>query len=149
MKKTLALSILVSILVIVSIAMVSADSGRVWTTRSDCITPQNENHYYPGEHVWIKGSGFDAGDYDWTITGQPGQASCDPEAVVESGSITVDQSGSCCFDAHTVQSGECGEYKAQLDNKHDNYNVIPEFGLFVGGLTILAAVGIFFFVRKK
>lgn len=30
-----------------------------------------------------------------------------------------------------------------------NIALIPEFGLFVGGLTILAAVGIFFFVRRK
>jgi len=30
-----------------------------------------------------------------------------------------------------------------------NIALIPEFGIFVGGLTILAAVGIFFFVRRK
>ena len=56
----------------------NGNSGSIWTTREDCVAPapQDENHYNIGEHVWIKGENFAPGEYDWDITGLPGQASC-------------------------------------------------------------------------
>ena len=141
--------IIVSMLIFVfMLSVVSATSGSIWTTRESCDTPQNENHYDIGEDVWIKGENFDEGDYDWNITGQPGQASCDPKEIVANGSYTVDGTGAFCFKAYTVENDDCGEYKASFDKRQDNYHVVPEFGFFVGMLTILSAVAMFFVVRK-
>lgn len=162
MKNKIMLSMLVAVLVIGSIAAVSAthpielvkenngNSGSIWTTTNLCGTEQQDvNKYNIGETVYINGAGFDAGDYEWTITGQPGQASCDPKIVVASDAQTVDSSGAFCFAAYTVQSDDCGEYSVDFGKKNDNYNVIPEFGTMVGVLTALSAVGVFFLVRRK
>jgi len=165
MKKFLILAFLVvivsSLIVAVSAEDISVtissapgggggNPGSIWTTRDDCgDEQQNVNQYDIGEKVWINGRNFNEGDYEWAITGQPGGASCDPNIVVVNGTRTVDSSGSFCFNAYTVLSGDCGEYKVDFNNKHDNYNVIPEFGLFVGMITILSAVGVFFVIRKK
>ncbi len=161
MKKTIMLSVLVSILFIASIAMASAEvtiekdnggnSGSIWTTTNQCGAEQQDvNQYSPGEHVYINGANFDEGEYDWDITGQPGQASCDPNTKVASGSIAVDSSRAFCFEAYTVANNDCGVYKVTFGrNKHDNYHVIPEFGLFVGALTLVSAIGVFFLVRRK
>lgn len=153
MKNKLALSILVSILVIASISAVSANSGSIKTTRSDCVTPQNENQYNIGELVYIKGADFAAGTYNWNITGQPGGASCDPTIVVASGSFNVNSSGAFCFYAYTVANNDCGVYSVDFNKKNDNYHVsavlIPEFSLVVASLTLASAIGIFFFVRRK
>ena len=156
------LTMLVSVLVIASIVAVSADQpielvkesngnpGSIWTTTNLCGTEQqNVNKYNIGETVYINGAGFDEGSYDWAITGQAGQASCDPKVVVASDSQTVDSSGAFCIEAYTVQSDDCGVYTVDFGKKNDNYHVIPEFGTMVGILTALGAVGVFFFVRKK
>src|SRR5687768_16833788 len=39
-----------------------AAGGTIWTTREDCAdpNPQNENQYETGDHVSIRGSGFEA-----------------------------------------------------------------------------------------
>jgi len=147
MKKLFMLAI-VALLLVASIAMVSAGSGSIWTTRNDCGDSQQDvNEYLPGEHVFINGNNFDEGNYDWTITGQPEK--CDPNVVVAEGDHTVDSSGAFCFDAYTVLQGDCGVYKVDFNNKKDNYHVIPEFSLIVGALTVVSAIGIFFFVRRK
>lgn len=157
------LSVLALFLVL-AISVVSANNnppscndnqGSIWTTRSDCGTEQqDENQYAIGEKVYIRGEGFCPGDYDWDITGQPGQASCDSNSVVISGNRTVDSSGNFCFEAYTVNSNDCGVYHAEFGNKGDNYHVsntplIPEFGLTIGILTIVGAVGTFFLIRKQ
>jgi len=64
--------------------------GAIWTTLNNCGTPEQDiNHYYVGEIVYINGSNFVAGIYDWAITGQPGGASCDPKITVASGTVTI------------------------------------------------------------
>ena len=151
---------LLAVLIIFSLNLVSAvsitkenqgNSGSIWTTRNDCGTEQqNVNQYDLGEDIYINGANFDEGDYDWDITGQPGGASCDSSIVVASGTETVNESGIFCFNAYTIANDDCGEYKATFGrNKHDNYHVIPEFGLFVGALTMLGAVTLFFIIRRK
>ncbi len=131
------------------VSAVSADSGATWTTSETCGDPQNVNEYDIGDIVYINGANFDEGEYDWEIKGQPGQASCDPNTVVASGAYTVDESGAFCFEAYTVQEGDCGVYKSFFSNKHDNYHVIPEFGTIVGIMTVMGAVSIFFLIRRK
>jgi hypothetical protein len=98
-------------------------SGAIWTTNNSCGDPQNVNHYAKGDAVYINGDNFDPEDYDWTITGQPGNASDDPKVVVASGTFTVDESGSFCFHAYTVQDDDGGEYTVDFGNKNDNYRV--------------------------
>lgn len=107
--------------------VMAGGSGSIWTTKDDCgDVTQDVNHFAIGEHVFINGANFDEGPYDWDITGQSGGASCDPDIAVASGIFDVDASGAFCFDAYVVAPDDCGEYKASVDNKHDNYRVILE-----------------------
>ena len=158
MKNTIMLSVLVSVLVIASLAMVSANGnpGSIWTTRNDCgNSTQDANQYAIGEKVFINGAGFDIENYDWAITGNPGGSSGDPGIVVATGNKAVNSTGAFCFEAYTVQSDDWGEYKVDFGKKGDNYRVdvrlpqVPEFGTTVGILTAFAAVGTFFLVRRK
>lgn len=100
----------------------TAIPGSIWTTKNDCgDLSQDVNQYAVGEHVYINGKNFNADTYDWEIRGQPG--SCDSKTVVASGSQVVGSSGTFCFDAYTVESGDCGEYKVNFGGKNDNYRV--------------------------
>lgn len=98
----------------------SLTSGAVWTTTSSCgEDPQDENHYHVGDHVYVNGSGFIFADnpYSWDINSVP------PGTPVASGTQNVNENGTFCFDAHTVQPDDSGEYKVTFGNKHDNYRV--------------------------
>ena len=124
--------------------------GSIWTTRNDCGGyDQNVNEYNISEYVYINGANFMPGEYDWTITGQPGAASCDPNIVVAFGSLSVGNSGAFCFNAYQIQQGDCKEYKVDFNNKQDTYTVIPEFTPLIGILTLFGAVSVFFLVRKR
>lgn len=52
------------------------------------------------------------------------------------------------FNAYVVQTDDCGGYQASFNHKQDTYHVVPEFGVFVGLLTILSALGVFFIIRR-
>jgi hypothetical protein len=96
----------------------------IWTTKNDCGNEaQDTNHYSIGDEVYINGDGFAAGTYDWSITGKPGGASCDPGTIVASGNLSVNASGSFCINAYNVTSGDCGEYQVKFGVKGDNYRV--------------------------
>ena len=133
---------------------VSAVSGSIWTTNGDCGNEtQDANHYAIGDTIYINGANFDANTlYDWNIAGLPGQASCDPGAIVIDGAQMTDANGAVCFAAYQVAADDCGEYKASFDNKQDNYRVegqeVPEFGLVAAGLALIGALAIFAFTRK-
>jgi len=154
MNKTF-MSAMLALMLVSAVSVVSAVSGSIWTTSNQCGNDQQDvNQYSIGEKVYINGANFAEGSYDWSVKGQPGGASCDPSVVVASGSSGVDSSGAFCFEAYKVKNNDCGEYKVDFGNKKDNYHVnnvplIPEFGLTIGVLTLLSAVGIFFFVRRK
>ena len=129
-------------------SIVLADNpGAIWTTRDDCgDEKQDVNHYAIGETVYINGANFNEGEYIWSITGQPGQASCDPGYTVVSDTLVADHTGAFCFAAYIVQPDDCGEYKAKVGNKQDNYRVkgedeeeIPEFSTIGAGLALLGA----------
>lgn len=143
------------ILLVLMFSFTSAGSGSVWTTLNDCGTEQQDvNHYLAGDDVYINGNNFNSGNYDWDIKGLPGQASCDPASVVASGNVNVNSSGAFCFNAYTVLGDDCGEYKASVGNKHDNYRVdetplVPEFTLVIGIITIFGALIAFFVIRKN
>ncbi len=99
--------------------------GAIWTTNADCgDETQDVNHYPVGGVVWVNGNNFKPlTEFDWTITGQPGHASCDPGEIVASGKITTDEDGAFCFNAYTVREDDCGEYTVDVGNKNDNYRV--------------------------
>ena len=143
------LMFLISMIVISSLTLISASSGSIWTTREGCDFPQNENQYDGEDIVFVRGNNFDPGEYDWTIKGLPGEASEDPGQIVADGVYEVGSEEHFCFAAYEIDDDDFGVYKVSFDNKHDNYHVVPEFGTFIGALTILGAVGIFFFVRKQ
>jgi uncharacterized repeat protein (TIGR01451 family) len=104
-----------------------AAQGAIWSTTNACGTiDQDVNQFSTGDHVYINGSNFDPGSYDWTITGKPGGASGDPNTIVAPNpraQFTVDSSGAFCFDAYTVALDDWGEYQIKFDNKGDNYSV--------------------------
>lgn len=159
MKSTITFTILATLLVIASVAGVIApqpectgNPGAIWTTNNDCGNEtQDENQYALGGTVYINGKNFCAGTYDWSITKQSGN----PKIVVASGNKTVDSTGSFCFKAYTIQANDTGVYSVDFGNKNDNYRVdlslpvVPEFSTYVGALTVLGAVGLFFLVRKN
>jgi hypothetical protein len=163
MKKiltTLTLALFCLSLVAAVPAGCNGNPGSIWTTNGDCGTEQQDvNQYAIGDKVFINGAGFCPGTYNWDISGQPGGASCDPGAIVASGTKTVNPDGTFCFEAYTVQADDvnCGGnvYNANFNGKGDNYHVnenlptVPEFGATVGVLTVLGALGAFFLVRRK
>jgi len=102
----------------------SPGSGAIWTTDGTCgDSSQDINHFPRGHHVYINASGFDAGTYDWTISGNPGHSSADPGQVVASGSYEVGSAGTFCFDAYTVAADDGGVYTVDFSKKKDNYRV--------------------------
>jgi hypothetical protein len=167
MNKTIICAVM--LLLIAGIA--SADNpGAIWTTKIDCgDETQDVNHYAIGDDVYIHGANFNPGVKEWSIEGQPGGASCDPNIVVASGNITIGSSGEFCINAYTVQVGDCGEYKANVGNKNDNYRVdepttptttpttstipnAPEFGALGMPLAVLLIVPAFAYLviaRRK
>ncbi|MGY4884374.1 MAG: hypothetical protein ACP5NZ_02220 [Nanobdellota archaeon] len=46
-------------------------------------------------------------------------------------------------------SGKISSHSGEVDVELYNGNVVPEFGFFVGVLTIFGAVGVFFIIRKR
>ena len=105
-------------------AWTTFSDAAIWTTNGACgDSGQDANAYVIGEIVYINGEGFSAGTYNWDITGKPGGASCDADIIVASGTKTVGATGAFCFDAYTVQTGDCGEYQVKFSNKGDNYRV--------------------------
>lgn len=157
MKKNLGFFLL---LVFLCTGFVSAGSmGSIWTTTNGCGEPsQNVNHYEVGEQVYLNGVGFyKNGAYNWTVKGNPGRASCDPSKIIATGILPLYEEESFCFPVYTVEEGDCGVYRVKFGMKIDSYKVklndyvpnAPEFGTVVGILTVLSALGVFFFIRRK
>jgi hypothetical protein len=103
----------------------SQSEGAIWTTTDTCGTPQNSNHYVTGATVFINGDNFEpSSDHTWTITGQPGDASCDPGTIVASGAFSTDGTGTFCINAYVIAAGDCGEYSADVTGaKNDNFRI--------------------------
>ena len=115
-------------------------SGAIWTTNGACGDEgQDANHFRIGDEVYINGSNFEPGTYNWAITGNPGGSSCDPGIVVASGTVEVDSSGAFCFSAYTVREDDCGEYRYTVGGKNDNYRVEETVGLEFGKIDLHAA----------
>ena len=92
--------------------------GALWTNTGPCDNPQDVNSYNTGDHVYLHGDNFDAGNYSWDIT-KTGNGN----NPVMSGTTIVDNSGAFCFDAYTIPATDDGEYQVKFGNKGDNYQV--------------------------
>lgn len=147
MKKLLS----VLLLSMLCISLVVATQGSIWTSTGSCDSNQGDNQYYAGQTVYIHVENFNANtNSSWNIRTWVD----DNEIVIIRGNVQLDENGSVCFPAYTIQAGDSGEYKVSVDGKHKTYHVIeppmvPEFGPIVGGLTVLGAIGVFFLVRRK
>ena len=129
----------------------SMNTGSIYTRNDVCGPEVNENHYNLGDPVFINGKAFDDGTHAWSITGNPGGASADPNVAVASGSITIvnglitaltgevndegpivaGPGGDFCFKAYVIQPDDGGEYQVKLGDKGDNYRVQGEVNLTV------------------
>jgi uncharacterized repeat protein (TIGR01451 family) len=115
----------------------SAGAGAIWTTRGDCINPQDAMEYAVGEWVQLNGDGWDPGvDVDWYIQGTGG--SCKPY-IFHSGTVTPDGNGEFCFQMYQGQSDDCGPYQVkarQYDDPYssgDNFEIVgPEEAVTIG-----------------
>jgi len=127
--------------------------GAIWTTNNDCgNASQDVNHYASGDRVFINGDNFCPGDHNWTITGQPGNASCNP-GIIAAGVYDVNESGAFCIDAYIVGPIDCGEYKVDFGKKNDNFRVeettsVPEFTT-IGAALALVGAGIYIYKKKQ
>lgn len=125
-------------LVIAGAMIGNADAGAIWTTFLDCGSgQQNINQFYVWDNVYIHGSNFAPGTYNWDITGTPG--SCDSKITVAYGTVTVGVDGNFCFWAYQVQPDDCGVYKYGVGpSKNDNYRVVGNpISVTVSGLNDL------------
>ncbi len=140
-----------SFMLVLTLGLVAAQAGSIWTTTESCgEDPQNANEYFVGQVVYINGANFHSGTYAWDIAASPFKES----DRVAFGTVTPDENGAFCFEAYTIQEQDSGVYQATVDgNKKDNYHVgtpmVPEFGTTVGIVTALGALGVFFLVRRK
>lgn len=123
----MAIMMIIAILITSTPLVYSKNAGAIWTTREDCGEEQQDvNHYETGEMVTINGANFEPNTtYTWTITGQPGGASADPDIIVATGTVTTDFSGAFCIAAYIVAADDDGEYTVDIPEakKNDNYRV--------------------------
>jgi hypothetical protein len=165
MKKEMILAILVisSVLLVIGFASAAKDTPKIFVTNGCDSSSDKVNSYSLGNEVFVKVKNLDQGMYPLKIKWKSGDASCNPEKVPITGTLTVGSDGKYCFDTnHAITSAYCGTYKVvALDSNGDekftdtftidNGNVpsAPEFGPIVGILTVLGALGVFFVVRSK
>lgn len=148
MKKAFMLSVLVSLLVIASIAMVSATEYKTLIAGKIYDSPNFETAGpVAGATVHVicnsvpkTAESKNDGTYSVSFDPEDGCLDTTASAYAEKEGVVSDTETAQIQD----YTGEFNLYLGVI-----NLALIPEFGLFVGGLTILAAVGIFFFVRKK
>jgi hypothetical protein len=128
MKKNLFIFIfIILVLGVVGIGVVYSMQGSTWTTK-DCMHGAGANdEYKPGEMVYIYVKNFDEGLYHWTITGQSGSGSCNPNQVIAQGDYYYQGNKEDCFRAYTIKNRECGIYKVDFGGKTNNYKIVKNF----------------------
>ena len=118
----------------------------------------------PGELSYVEGTIYDSSDNtvsdaNVTVTWVDGGITHNVYAVSNgSGYYYADlgcNTPNFYVTVSAVKGSLYGSASGDLENNGDfsfaiiNVPLVPEFGLVIGGLTILSAVGIFFFVRKR
>jgi len=106
-----------------------AAQGSTKTSAGSCANPVNKNHYTAGDVIVLDFQGFEPlSTHNWTITGNPGGSSGDPNIVVASGTFTADENGDRCVEnAYTILPDDWGEYHVSVEGgKGDNYRVVQD-----------------------
>ena len=121
----LVASMLLSTLLVFNISSKAANTGSTQTTNVNCVA-QNINHYAVGEEIWYRGADFTPNtSYNWQIIANDNRAECGHTkgAIIYQGTLSSDGSGNFCTPLHTVNSNDCGEFKATLVDfdKNDNF----------------------------
>jgi len=98
----------------VPIKSANAAAGSIWTRVVTCGPPQNNNRYPVRLPLYIAGSKWSPGTYQWMIVGQPGSG--DSGIIVASGTVTIGATGAFCFHAYTIQADDFGVYKFSVGN---------------------------------
>jgi len=145
MKKAFMLTVLVALLVIASIGAVSAGTliaGKIYDSpnfeTAGAVADANIN-VTCGENLQTTTS---LNDGTYSVIFSIAQCPLNSNVTVVAEKDGISNSG----------TGIVHDYSSLMIDLYIgvvNIALIPEFGLFVGSLTILAAVGIFFFVRRK
>lgn len=155
--KKLLIVLMLGVMLIGLTAGVNENSGKFWITKNACGEQiQEENKFSPGEEVYLNGENLDSSvEYYWAVTGGGGSSSGDPGVTLADGFHTPDSEGKFCFKGYVVEIDDWGEYRTSYGVKNSNYRVngdtivVPEFSEIVGVLTVISALGVFFFVRRK
>jgi hypothetical protein len=114
--KKLFYSLIIVAAMFATMAPGGGNPGAIWTTNGGCGPEQNVNQYPSGSNVYVNGSDFDAGTYNWEVK-EPGANG----AVLASGTVTPDGDGNFCIDAGSPPDG--GPYQVNVGNKNDNFSI--------------------------
>jgi uncharacterized repeat protein (TIGR01451 family) len=105
-----------------------AATGTVWTTAVTCDTPaaQDQNQYYVGQIVYVRGSGFATNlSVSWKVTGPDGSS-----PIYDSGTFSTG-TGSFCIETYHTSAADVGRvmkftvYLTSTESKlkSDNFSV--------------------------
>ena len=97
-------------------------AGSLWTTNVSCgSTPQDVNHFYLGESVYLHGSGFAPNqELTWYIQ----KVNSQPQETVAGGTVKANNNGKFCFLAYTPVATDVGyEFQSKVGTKGDNFDV--------------------------
>ncbi len=97
-------------------------AGSLWTTNVSCgSTPQDVNHFYLGESIYLHGSGFAPNqELPWYIQ----KVNANPQVTVADGTVKANSSGKFCFLAYTPVASDVGyEFQSKVGTKGDNFDV--------------------------
>lgn len=124
--------------------------GSIMAADSNC---NQLNEFYSGDQVNLLMNKLATGSHFWTIK-------CN-EQIVASGSFFADYAPyNLCINA-TIANNDCEVFDIQVmdsmwDNPSANYTVIkndvqviPEFSLTIGVMTVIFALVVFFLIRKN
>lgn len=159
MKNKILSILLIATFVILSLSMVSA-SHYGGCPGSDCEKTFVEGRIYEGEYT----NGINGAKVQVTCNGNT-ESTVSHHGLFGKGTYYVKFSPDECDvgDEVTVTASKNGLSGANDGSVTWTYNwfgcdinvgiinvpLVPEFGVIVGGLTLISAVGIFFFVRKR
>jgi hypothetical protein len=152
MKKSLAFSILMSVILLTSIMAVSASvtsapattiiAGKIYDGPNfeTANGVQGANINVTCNQYLLQTISLDDGTYSVKFSDNTCPDNSNVTVIAEKGGIT--NSG----------TGKVHDYTAIMPDLYlgvVNIALIPEFGAFVGGLTLVSAIGVFFLVRRK
>jgi hypothetical protein len=111
---------------------------------ADVVAGANVHVVCHGGDGDVSGDDVSAADGSYIVTFSPLKCSYNDlvDVTATKGSLSGDNDGEITI--NNQQQGEC-----EVDIGIVNVPLIPEFGLLVGTLTAISAVGIFFVVRRK